>query len=209
MTQKIITRYGKIIPSSEFRTRFQVDILSQNSFSFDGLGPHTIAFYKNFFRRLVFSNSTILYPVRVAEVYVVTDNNTSTIFSSNQKLFKYLVKKGIVKNSELLCKEFREFSFLDFDRIAQITGAKIVNLLEGNYYPGEDDILFHKLDGLSNIHFIPCLHEEKIFIDAFLETKSITPQTTRQLDDALMKEFESSFVIPAEIITEIFESANI
>lgn len=209
MTRKVITRYAKILHSGQLSPSLKVDASSLESHDLNSFGPHYANFHKHFLQRLVFVGDfgkVLLYPVRIVDSYVIAIKGKSKLFSSNQNIFKYLVKKGIITYSEELRKEFKEYNLLDFGNISKLTGAIVETL---DQFVDEDDIATKKVKGISCIYYIPCLHEPKVVIDAFLEASILTPEIIESLRLFKMKEFESCFSPSPEMMNEIFEKLNL
>lgn len=212
-TRPFITRYAKVVPSGEIKPCHKAKGKKSDSpFQMDSVGPNTRIYYTNFFQRLVFQGTfgiAILYPVRISNVYVVSINGKSKIFSSNQELYKFLVQKGIINDNDLLRKEFEECKFLNFLMISFYTKAEIIALPLTDTIVNEKDITFLRLpDKTSYISFIPCLHEDKTVVDAFLATSLIDSDIESKLKNGKMQKIKNGFDLPPAVLQEILESLN-
>jgi len=156
------------------------------------------------------SVNLLIYPLRTADVYILSINGKSEIFSSNQRLYKVLCKKGFITSSADSKALFREYKPLDFQKISRyISNSQIKQIPADDCFISDNDIFF--LDAPNSINhyaFIPCLFEDKTVVEAFFETALLTGKMLEEFDQNKLRQITSAFNEPAEIIQEIAEHIN-
>lgn len=208
-----ITRYAKLISTSEM-PEGQKPRKAITAKEFKELGKCTYNFYIDMSNSINFSGTfgvAKLYPVRVADVYVLSLNGKSQIFSSSDKLYKFMVKHDIIADSTELKELFGNYQFVDPFTLAFHSKGKLQQLEILDLLIHENDIIEVRLpDKVSFYAYIPCLHEkDKAIVLAFLKTQSLTEETRKKLKDAGMKELDYGFSVPNGVIEELFEKLNI
>lgn len=212
-TTPYVQRYVKVVSSSEMPSCQNARRQKLNAKTLKNLGIHTCNFYNDMCHSLVFQGDfgrAILYPVRVADVYILSLNGNSMIFDCTEKLYKYIVQKGIVEDSDSLRKRFEGYNFLDPFMVSFHTSAKLNHLEVFDLVCNENDITEVRFpDKVSFYAYIPCLHEDKGVILAFLKTTSITAEMKKKLQNAGMQRIVGGFMIPSQVIEELFERLGI
>lgn len=85
-TTEFITRYAKVSSTSELKREYNH---SYEKGDLANCKPACTNFYNHFFQACKFDNA-IFYPVRVANIYVLTIREKSYLFSSAEQLYKNL-----------------------------------------------------------------------------------------------------------------------
>ena len=211
---KAITQFAKIVPalselSSTFATQFDATKRIEDS----SQGPASIDFAKYFSQRCYFRGSygkAILYAVRMTYLYVLSINDRSTFFSSNQQLYSRLITRNIVKDSDELRHEFTDHQQLNWQRISELTGCSITTIPLRAYVAECTDIYFKQLreEGVYQFSAIPCLHEDKVLLEFFIQTNLVTPRAKKQLKRKKYKEFECAFIPPDKVLQEWAQSVE-
>lgn len=205
-----ITRYGVVVtPDKVDRLYKKPSVDYTSKVDFNKMGVHLAEHYKNnMLRHLEFTGyygTAIIYAVRTIGVYVLSLNGFSRIFSSNEKLYNYLVEEEIVKGSKKLNHQFKEYCILDFDAIVRITGGRVKSLPYFSYMFNETDVYEKKLPGGASITFVPALHEEKIVVEILFKTDFLTEEITQQIIKLGMKKIRSSYILPPVVWEEAFQ----
>lgn len=210
----MMSQYAKVIPLEELEDSLSFKAADESTdFSTNSVDSELANFYRRFFSNLTFKGhfgTIIIYPIRILEVYVVTTNGKSKLFSSNKRLLNYLFQKKAILKSPEIKAEFVNNHFLNFDKIAKLTGATV------NYLPlkqnmiDESDIFEKILEPtkLERKYIIPCLHEEKVVVLDFLRTSRIDEIKKQQFQKAKMKLVKSAYNIPFSIHQHIFNNIN-
>lgn len=210
MNRPIYTRFSKIISTDEIHPSYIKEIKKEQKLHyFFGEGPATEAFYRNFFKILTIGTEYIVYPVRIANVYILKSSKSSTIFSSNVKLFEKLVKLGLIPENQELLELFRNYQQLDFDKIAESIDNENVKSISSpiwEYMYNEDDVFEATIfpeDIGSKLWVIPCLFEEKSLIEVSIRTHMLSSDIEQKLKNSGFKKTKEAFFLTADAISEI------
>lgn len=209
-----ITRFARIISTKRLPDKYKVSPECLVDIDPQSIGPATKKFYTDVLSiGLSLENESVnllIYPLRTADVYILSINGKSEIFSSNQRLYKVLCKKGFITSSADSKALFREYKPLDFQKISRyISNSQIKQIPADDCFISDNDIFF--LDAPNSINhyaFIPCLFENKTVVEAFFETALLTGKMLEEFDQNKLRQITSAFNEPAEIIQEIAEHIN-
>lgn len=219
MNQPYYTRYVKLVSTDEIDPSHIVPISSEQKklrHVEDPTQPATEEFYKIFFSVLLIEDY-ILYPVRISNVYVLSNKKKSTIYSSKTSLLKDLQKKGLLSKDESVEKIFRSSLPLNFDQIAQVIkspNVKVLNFPKFEYIFTEEDIFSNFIssnDQTSVMYVIPCLYENKYLIEFFLRTISPTDyvlELEKQLISDGFSKAAECFEINSDVLDEISKTLD-
>lgn len=200
--KELITRYAKVSSSSELKREYN------QSFEKEAIAkckPASTDFYNQFFQACKFENA-IFYPLRVANVYVLTIKETSYLFSSAEQLYKKLVYREIVQPSDELRKLFETYELIDFQKISELTGCTLIKLPLLSYMVNETDV-YEKNVGNGRITYIPCLFEDKIVREFWIQSALLTPSLIKELKKYhRFTKITDAFFVPPDVLDEIFEN---
>lgn len=203
--RRLISTYYRIVSNEELDQKYRiiptiptVDVPSKESKS------RTFAEY---FDEQVFLGPVLLYPLRIAYVYVLSTGEKSYIFQDTAKLYKYLVTTNCISDSDELKKQFLGRRMLNLKEIAKIAGGAYSRIYLEPYMISEEDI-YIKISRPYDIYIIPCLHEEKSMIEFSVETAYITDTLVSDLEGKGFLEYQSNFEPPREVIDEWAEGFN-
>ena len=210
---KAITQFAKIVSTSGLSSDFFTPFDATKCIEDSSQGPASIEFAKYFSQRCYFRGSwgkAILYAVRMTYLYVLSINGRSTFFSSNEQLYVKLVSRNIVKDSDALRHEFSDYHRLDWQRISELTGCTVSTIPLYAYIADCTDIYFRQLrkECVYQFSAIPCLHEDKVVLEFFIQTTNLTPKIRDQLKKKKYKEFEWAFFPPDNAMQEWAQSVE-
>ncbi len=204
-----VQRYVKVVSSLEMPTCENARRQKLNEKILRNIGAHTYSFYNDMCHSLIFQGEfgeAILYPVRVADVYILSLNGNSMIFDCTEKLYDYMVQKGIVEDSDSLRKRFKGYTFIDPFMVSFHAKARLKHMEVFDLVCFESDITEIRLpDKVSFYAYIPCIFEDKGVILAFIKTTSITDEIEKKLKKAKMRKIDGGFMIPYQVVDEMFE----
>lgn len=209
-----ITRFARIISTSRLPDKYKTSPERLTDIDSQSIGTATRKFYTDVLSiGLSLENESgnlLIYPLRTADVYILSINGKSEIFSSNQKLYKMLCKKGFITSSADSKALFREYATLDFHEISRyISNSQIRQIPADDCFISERDIFFLDSPNITNFFaFIPCVFEDKTVIEAFFETALLTGKMLEEFDQNKLKQITSAFNEPSEIMQEIAEHIN-
>ena len=200
-TTEIITRYAKVSSTSELKREYNH---SYEKGDLANCKPACTNFYNHFFQACKFDNA-IFYPVRVANVYVLTIREKSYLFSSAEQLYKKLVYRDIVHPSDELRHLFETYELINFQKISELTGCTLVKLPIYSYMTDETDV-FERCSGKGRMTYIPCLFEDKMVREFWIQTNLLTPGLTKQFKKYhRFTKISDAFFVPQEALEEMFE----
>ncbi len=210
-----VTRFARIISTSRLPDKYKISTERLKDIDPQSVGPATRKFCTEVLSIGLSCQhelgNLLIYPLRIANVYILSINGKSEIFSSNQRLYKMLCKKGFITASTDTQALFREYATLDFSEISRcISNSQIKQIPVDDCFISDRDIFFLNASNKTNhFAFIPCWFEDKTVIEAFFETTSITGKLLEEFDQHKLKQITSAFNEPSEIIQEIAERLNL
>lgn len=211
----IITRFARIISNSRLPDKYKISPECLKDIDPPSIGPATRKFYIDVLSVGLScqneSGNLLLYPLRGAYVYVLSINGKSEFFSSNQRLYKALSKKGFITASADSKALFQEYNVLDFHKISQyISNSKIKQIPAEECFISDKDIFYLDARGqINHFAFIPCYFEDKTFVEAFFETSSLNGKLLEEFDQNKLRQFTSAFNVPSEMIQEAAQHVNL
>lgn len=157
-----------------------------------------------------------LYAVRMIDTYVLSINGRSKLYPKAQDIYKALIGKGVIPDVRTLADQFVNYSMLDLETITVLSnyecdGLSMNSHADFSQLPSYDWIIdlkdadIQRCNTISSVSYIPCLHEDKVVVELFLETRTITDDQRKKLKAEGFKEFTSSFSLSCEAIQEILD----
>lgn len=221
--RRYITQFYKILPTKAVDPKYIHKKSSKKLHEFEGSKPNLQKHDEHYLESVIWTGTfgkVILYPVRLIDTYVLSINGRSKLYSKAAGIFKALVGKGVIPNVQTLANQFENYKMLDLEGIAILSNhaCNIVgisshadfNILPAyNWIINMDDSHLEKFGRSSSISYIPCLHEDKVLVELFLETKSITEEQLAKLKKERFKVFESSYSLSSEAIQEILDDIEV
>lgn len=213
-TRAYVTRFARIISNFKLPDKYKVVKEVRKKINQQSCGPATRKLYvdvlsvgiscRNNFGEL------LVYPVREADVYIISINGKSEICGSNQKMYKTLVKKEFLSPSEETQALFKEYTMLNFHEISKhIRDSQIRQVTADETFINHSDVYVLKTSTpLNFFSFIPCCFEDKTFIEAFFKTDSLNSRLLEEFDKAKLRQFSGGFNIPSEVLEEVFEDID-
>lgn len=215
---KLYHRYSKVVRNAELPSWFKISKAENVLASSESCGEKTFEFYQKLRTSLTINvpgskYPILIYPLRVAEVYVYSRQGKSKLFDSNIKLYKYLLKVGAIHQSEELQQEFKLYKMLDFDKLASlIPGATATHQPLYQYQVDEDDIMVKKFSPKGKkiqVWAVPCLFEDLVYFEAFVSRDFIDKNfKSRVKKEKLVELKDEAFFTPSEVYTEFAERAS-
>ena len=199
--KKFVTTFYKLVPTEELDKKYRT---MPTDYTTDvQIGSKSRAFAE-YFDEQVFLGSALLYPVRIANVYILSTGYKSYIFPDTAKLYKYLVSTNCIQDSEELKDQFSGHNILDLKEISRISGGAYSRIFLEPYMLAEEDIYFETSRKTIpyDICIIPCLHEEKAMIEIFVETAYLTDVFLNKLEEEGFQEYQANFDTPLEVVEE-------
>lgn len=214
-TRAYVTRFARIISNSLLPDQYKVSKEDLKNISPQSIGPATRKLYTDVLSVGLSCRNNLgnllIYPVREADVYVLSINGKSQICISNQKLYKQLSKKGFITPSAELQELFREYAMLDFEAISKhISDSHVQRITADEVFIRHLDVFSLEASLKGNFFiFVPCCFEDKTLVQAFFKTSSLNGCLLEEFDKVKLHQFNSCFNIPSEVFTELFEELGI
>ena len=209
---KLFCRYSKLVRPDELPSWFKITSKESLPAEDSNCGKSTYEFYKKLRIALEINvqgnkSTVLIYPLRIAEIYVCSRNGKSKLFDSNIKMYHHLQKIGAIQeSSDAVRQEFQPYKMLDFEKIASlIPGATAIHQPLYQYQLDDEDVVVKNLNK-AQIWAIPCLFEDLVYFEVFIERKFVDDDFKSQAKAKKLIEIkDEAFMPPTEVFTELLE----
>ena len=220
--RRFITQFYHISPLRDIPQRYVIKKTSKKLYKFKNQGSHLRKYDEYPLKAIVWTGpygKYLLYAVRVIDSYVLSHRKYSKLISSQSKLYKELVKKHVIPESQAICDEFKDFTMIDFESVVQLCNreseaisfdshAEIITFPAYEWVIKLDDVYIHRIGKNSMVSYIPCLFENKVITEVFIETSTITDEFRQRMKEGKFKTFTSAYSPDAQTIQEILDSLD-
>lgn len=218
-TRRYITQFYRILPTRAVESQYIHKKVSKKLYEFDENKPYSRIHNEHPLKCLIWNGSygkVLLYAVRMIDTYIVSINGRCKLYSKPTDIYKVLVGKKVIPDNPYILDRFKDYQMLDLEdlmffansecsAVSMDSRANLIQMPSYDWVLRQDDIHVDHLGNIAMRSYIPLLHEDKILIELYLETDSITSEQLAKLKKEGFKEFESSYSPSCEAIGEILE----
>ena len=215
--RRFITQFYRILPTKAIDSQYVHKKVSKKLYEFDENKPYSRIHDEHPLKCLVWTGSygrVLLYAVRMVDTYILSINGRCKLYSRATDIYKALVGKNVIPNNPHIAERFKNYHMLDLEDLAFFANAEcsaasmdssvdLIQLPSYDWVIRQEDIHVDQLGKVAMRSYIPLLHEDRILIELFLETKSITSEQLAELKREGFKEFESSYAPSDGAIQEL------
>lgn len=217
--KKLINQFYRILPTSEVDSSYLITQDSHHLYEPDESKPYSFAHFEHPLKSVVWTGQygvVRLYAVRLIDTYMLSINKRSRLYYRSEDIYKALTSKKVIPATSELAQKFKNFQMLDLEGIAVLSDyeakrlgmnseAKFIKFPAYDWAIEQTDIHIEKLSQISTRAFIPCLHEDKVVEELFLESGNLDGHHMATLIDGGFKDFSSSYIPSYETINEWLE----
>lgn len=221
--RRYITQFYRILPSRAVEKQYIHKKSSKKLHEFRENEPFTRIHDEHPLMSLVWTGpygKALLYAVRMIDTYVLTINGRSKLYHKATDIYKALVGKKIIPDNPVIKEAFKDYQMLDLEEMVFLINSEcgatgFESRADFNKLPAYDwiieqeDVHYCHLGKTSSMSFIPCLHEDKVVIELFLETSTLTDERRAELKQEGYKEFISSYIPSDGAIQELLERIGV